>query len=493
MSDPFPTFHALGKALRDPSSSFRERSGAAARRTGAVLGKLGRGALVLLVVGFVAHSMLLVVWGIGTERQLAQLLSTGAPTKPADLVSKPVPDDLNAATYYLKAFALPSFGGPPRFSADEAQPPRDPKLASRDNNAISKLVDEKSTPEERRAAIPDVRAALDHRSGAFPLFRKAASLSECRFPVRWQDGANVMLPHLKFMRDAEETVTARAVLRSMDGDTNGSVDDIILGLRVSRSLEKEPMLIGQLVRFSLAGTAVSGLKRVSDTTALNPAQARRVYDCLSTVSFADGFKRGLEGERALGMGIFDQLRGDPGLLADATSSGKTMGRVKRALFAGGGYVWRPLFYKDQQISLRIWDRIIPALDRPYREGRGKSLDRLILRAPKYAVVTRFMLPVYSGAVASRDTAQANVDLARTAMALSAYRSRFGSYPSSLPELEARLGWEIPNDIFSGKPFVYKRQGDSYELYSIGANLKDDGGVPPKPNQNRYEAGDVVWR
>ena len=35
---------------------------------------------------------------------------------------------------------------------------------------------------------------------------------------------------------------------------------------------------------------------------------------------------------------------------------------------------------------------------------------------------------------------------------------------------------IPLDRFTGKALVYRLKGDEYELYSLGPNGKDDGGV-----------------
>ncbi len=37
------------------------------------------------------------------------------------------------------------------------------------------------------------------------------------------------------------------------------------------------------------------------------------------------------------------------------------------------------------------------------------------------------------------------------------------------------GLPTPDDVFSGRPFVYRRKGDGFVLYSVGPNLGDDGG------------------
>jgi len=60
-----------------------------------------------------------------------------------------------------------------------------------------------------------------------------------------------------------------------------------------------------------------------------------------------------------------------------------------------------------------------------------------------------------------------------------YRERFGEYPASLAQARARLGREVPADPFSGEEFRYRRVGKGAFLYSIGSDLKDDGGRPMK--------------
>jgi len=56
-------------------------------------------------------------------------------------------------------------------------------------------------------------------------------------------------------------------------------------------------------------------------------------------------------------------------------------------------------------------------------------------------------------------------------------------------LRSRLGWKLPQDPFSGKDFVYKRQGKGFLLYSIGENLKDDGGLAAPEEA----PADIVWQ
>ena len=130
-------------------------------------------------------------------------------------------------------------------------------------------------------------------------------------------------------------------------------------------------------------------------------------------------------------------------------------------------------------------------------------------APRYAVFSASILPVYMRPTAARDRAIARLAGARLFVGLHAYRNRFGSYPASLDELREKLNWRLPTDPFSGKPFAYRRKGSGFVLYSIGEDLKDNGGVEPKANKARTtshpppgpppkggadeRSGDIVWK
>ena len=69
-----------------------------------------------------------------------------------------------------------------------------------------------------------------------------------------------------------------------------------------------------------------------------------------------------------------------------------------------------------------------------------------------------------------------------------HRGTAGRFPSSLDELDAAGLAELRIDPFSGKDFVYKRSGDTFTLYSVADNLKDDGGQ----HDSSWEDGDFVF-
>ncbi|MEZ0367522.1 MAG: hypothetical protein ACAI44_00390 [Candidatus Sericytochromatia bacterium] len=61
------------------------------------------------------------------------------------------------------------------------------------------------------------------------------------------------------------------------------------------------------------------------------------------------------------------------------------------------------------------------------------------------------------------------------LALQAYAASHGSYPTQLQALVPAWLPALPQDPYTGRPFVYRRDADGFQLYSVGENLRDDGG------------------
>lgn len=66
--------------------------------------------------------------------------------------------------------------------------------------------------------------------------------------------------------------------------------------------------------------------------------------------------------------------------------------------------------------------------------------------------------------------------AQVAFALAAHRAANGSYPAKLADLSPRYLKQVPPDVFTGRELVYSAAADSYVLYSVGPNGKDEGGA-----------------
>ena len=67
------------------------------------------------------------------------------------------------------------------------------------------------------------------------------------------------------------------------------------------------------------------------------------------------------------------------------------------------------------------------------------------------------------------------DATRIVVALERHRRKHGEWPATLEAIDPAILAEVPNDDFTGEPFIYRLLDGEPLLYSIGTNGVDDGG------------------
>lgn len=422
---------------------------------------------VLLIVGAISVPIVLVVKfaskGRMVEAEIARIKAAGEPVCAADLAGRPIPDSENAALVYEKCFAhLPKSSESP------------------ESKALADFLDP-----EKRAADPklwsEARSILPRYTQAIALAEKAAAMPKCRFPVEWAKGADATFPHLSRIRALARALAAQALVDAKGGRMNEAAHHIGLICRITDSLADEPSLVSQLVRCACIRIASSKLNQLAGFGRLEETDARDLAAAIGRTDLDTGLGRAYQGERVMGIMIFDDLR--KGKLPFGAHGEER--KIKQFYGSAAGGTW---ISNDEYYFLLEMRRYAADVSKPYRVLRARHLDS-DPNVPRYALISTTILPVYSRANAARDRAIANLAGSRIFLGLLAYRDRFGSYPARLDELKTQVNWQLPEDPFSGRPFIYRRQGNGFLLYSIGYDLKDNGGIEPKPNK----PADIVWR
>ena len=90
---------------------------------------------------------------------------------------------------------------------------------------------------------------------------------------------------------------------------------------------------------------------------------------------------------------------------------------------------------------------------------------------------------------------AQLEVAKTLLAVERYRLAHASLPETLDQLVPDYLAAVPLDPFDGAPLRYKRLDRGFLVYSVGEDGKDDGGKrePPKETRNSGETWDLVFR
>ena len=145
----------------------------------------------------------------------------------------------------------------------------------------------------------------------------------------------------------------------------------------------------------------------------------------------------------------------------------------------------PFFYAPVE-ALDVEREIVSP--RVCNEYRG-HLDEFVSHKSPYTRFAAMVIPNLYKAVQTTARNQNLADMALIACALERYRLANGSYPDSLEVLGPKFIAQLPHDIINGGRLQYHRDGETFVLYSIGWNEKDDGGTVDTDKPDR---GDWVW-
>lgn len=432
---------------------------------------IGIWAAGIVVVVVVAHTVLVGGTRRRVEAEIAHIRAQGEPVTMKDLAGPKVPDSRNGAVIYEQAIQM--------FKS--------PAIQS-DKDAVEKFDISTTDPREWAA----IEQSLQKLAPVKALLADAQAKPDCRFKVDWDAGIAALFPHYAPMRAFARVLRVDAAANARAGRVDEALKSTKLAYGVSESIGHEPILIGQLVRIAVLAITNDGLQTMMQSTRLTEKQAKDLFDYLGRVDIAQGHVNAMVGERAFGLWTFDHMQElGVGGVSNFVGPG-SQGFDPTSLIAS--YPLRPLLNVDQAAYLRFMREQVEQSKLSVLEMRKKGIKPIDeLSLPKYAFLSRIMMPVFSRARAATDKAVAQLAVVRGALALEAYRSRYGTFPASLDDVKSKLGWKLPLDPFSGRDLVYKRSAGGFVLYSLGLNMKDDGGngtltASGDPN----DPSDVVW-
>ena len=411
---------------------------------------------VLIVVLVVAAVLAITRPARMVRAEIARIKAEGAPLTMKDLDGPKIPDSQNGAVIYQKAFALVST-----------------KDAKKDMAFIARMAS-MAHPIKTEAEWKELRRVLAKYDGVVPLVRQAASRPECRFPVGWEKSGALEagFTHLPALRDLSRVLYAKAMVCARDGKPGEAARYIDLGFALTDAMKYHPTLIVFYIRCDQISMFSYALRNVLNSGNLSAEDARLLMHRLARIDLAGSLGQALEVERATGIWTVDQMRPAHGAASP---------------------IWSIRCDLDEQYFLTKMRQFIKYSSLPYRDVAGTDKLTGPVDIPKYAAMSALCLPIVWHGPMDRDRSQSWVSGSRIALALGLYHDRHKAYPANLDEVAGLLGGKLPIDPFSGKAFVYTRQGPGCLLYSIGPDLKDNGGKEPPPGKNLTDGGDIVWR
>lgn len=446
---------------------------------------------LILLLGLLIWSLFAVTCYV-LERKVQQkrgeLQAQGIPVTIAEIIPEPVPDDENAAVVYQQVFQVDfdaevGAQGPELFAG----------LSDEDFKALAGFVDNPHDSQAHQRATeilaqPEVQKALE-------IFEKGSQRPACVFPVKWDKAWAATFPHLSQFRRAAQLLAARVVLSTQEGDMEEALHYLCVGLRMASHVSTEPSTFSQTMRthvydivFDAARTGITSLQVPGSASA-------ELCQVLAEADVEGGHLLGIEGDFANSLNYFDLVRHDP----DEALRLFGFDHPDFALTVYYSPLLRPRQLGDQLFFLDIMEQRMAITEKPYRLAKPelKALTQEVKEHRGFVITYGLVLfdaaPLSGRMMAQRDESQAKIDLCRVVLALKAYKYEQGQYPDNLAELQPTLDWQLPEDVFSGRPFIYRRQGEGFLLYSLGRDLDDDGGrAEPLDPEEDSEGRDIVW-
>ena len=314
-------------------------------------------------------------------------------------------------------------------------------------------------------------------------------------------------------RGLANVVLARAMLRIEQGAVNDAWRDLQMCHRLGRLVGRGGTLIEALVGIAIDNPASNGDLVFLDRT---KPDAKTLANCMGDLrdlppmgSVADKVDFG---ERFFlldtimmvdrhGMKYLESLSGgapqEANAIAESVLEGVNWDTALRT--ANGWYDRLAKAMRDKDPETRRQQ--LRGLDKELRELRADvtdpgTLSQLVVGEAKDRdkiigdLLITLLLPAVMKVQDAADRAQQTQANVVVAYALASYHRDQGRYPPDLAPLSPKYVSEVPQDLFSSKPLVYRPSENGYLLYSVGMNGKDDGG---RGQEDEPRGDDIVVR
>ncbi len=421
-------------------------------------------------------------WEEARARELLAAHSEGIPTRLEDLDEKQTPADQNAATYLSMLHDL-----------DKSSPVTRAQI-----DAIDTVYSQVEPTPDLLAAT---RAALQAHQERLRLIHLAAHCKTYHVPLQKRVGLGITIdefPRSGQFREMARWLLAEGAVLLADGRPQEAIlvdgEAFLLARLVSSG-----SMISYLVGAAVDSIALGAMRVILYRAGADAAVADSVRDTIrlqrDPMDIATALVRTVVLEvattDAMRADIPMQVRGETGDGSPARPFVKTA--EYRAWTKKFGYPTDPVLAISRMLDMNdahyiSWMRRIITLSRlPYPEARA-GIKAIVRAADKLSSDPDFSLAAVrignsDMLVANRAKQEAVAESVEVGAAVIRWKDHHGSFPDTLDECMN----QVPLDPFDLRPMRYRKEGDGFVVYSVGATGKFDGDTGRKktPNQTVF--------
>jgi hypothetical protein len=323
------------------------------------------------------------------------------------------------------------------------------------------------------------------------------------------------LPCVQACREVASALVCRAMLRVSDGKVEEAWRDLLACHRLGRLIGRGATSIELLVGLAIDQTATKGDLAFLEHAGLTAKQLKAYFEDLRRLPPIPVLADKLDHcERLVCLELMMLCaRHGPEFLQQMDTDkgpGQKANPYTSKLFTRS-IDWDPGMRKAN----RWFDRIAACLRLPDRDAREQELgsienewramrsrvknigplDRQFIGPQKRGelmgdIVVGLLTPAFRQVHSACERVDQIERNRYIAFALAAYQRDQGRYPATLIDLAPKYLDKVPNDLFSGKPLIYRPEGKAYLLYSVGVNGIDENG---RGNDDEPKGDDLAVR
>ncbi len=321
------------------------------------------------------------------------------------------------------------------------------------------------------------RAFVEANADLLAWVRREAELGGPIWEADLSRGWSLGIRNILLARRLARMLSLAALVHGQNGQTTAALENIVAMMHLSDAITGSPtVLTAHEVGSDINGFAFETIRHVLPPGSLNGEQTHTLLELTAQEGGRQAFVKSLLGEGEALLGGFNDIRSSdepiPALLSSVGGPWLNMAEIAIV----------DIVEELAEAAAQPHYEAAPTLQRIRRDLEELPRTRMLMRsfvAPELAVVIHI--------VETQARHEAQLDLMRIGLLVELHQTQHGSLPESLDVIAPNLGGSLPIDPFTGEPYRYVVQDDTFRLYSVGPNGADDGG------QADYQTGDIVWR
>jgi hypothetical protein len=479
---------------------------------------------VAILIPVVRHYQL----RFAAEKYIVELKANGEPLDLAQVIPPFLPPEQNSASNVLKAVSLLNTN----YGVLDSNSPFVMRMTVPGKAIVGWMQPDVHSDYGRgEKSWEEVEAALAEDGEGLKLLRRITDHPALDFDLVYSNGAEkVQIPYLASEKKAARRLSAAAIDDLHRGDSASAVKNVRAMLALANGMSHDRVIISELVRMAVTQMAVAVTWELLQSTNLTGEQLAELQNDWTGLDFIRGDENALAMERVITritlskwrnshselQNYFDRLENSEDPNQKVTIADKFKIKLKVL-------VWRYWWSYPDELRLLKADQAVLETVRSVKTNysllaaQRQQEDKLrklftttndeegVWFSNPREMNVHFMLSASARGLSAVFDKVMRVEAAKqmtmTIIALKRYQLKHGNYPANLNSLVPEFIPSIPRDPVDGQPLRYRRNADeTFLLYSVGENGKDDGGDPAlekgaessSSNWQNPDALDWVW-